>query len=357
MPNTINAIANGSTPWDSQLKSSHLNLLNHLVKETVALQVEQWNIRSWHKMFWHDMPGQASTNARIDFIKELAVRISQHNCGPNQPITLISLGSGGLLTEYYIHKYLVDEGYRDLHWRFIDVEYGKQDFMPCIGNFQVETNASHVRKFISEQDYFNEVEGGNELAKEDRRLGLTVVLSINGPNEIDLYQPDVLPPGQLLFRIKNVEDIERANSLFIFISNKSFSSKVDKNIKLIGEGNEIINCDNCLRCSINHLGAVEITFCPSALGLTLNKFFSSYLTDRQNSGQSPDLIGHSFKLKNLQHWVNERIEQLAKEEEDFYLATFYASDYDISLANLQNHCRDGQASLFADLNWNISTFH
>jgi len=358
MHNSIHSIPNGSTPWDFSLKLSNIDLLNHLNIESKVYSSLCINFRQWREMIWEEIPFQASTDARIGFIKELAYQISQVSPDKNKPIILISLGSGGLLTEYYIDRYLVREGYQDLRWRLIDPCYKEQEFLPCLGSFQLETGTDKVKAFFNEQDYLNVLTDGYEMAKEDRRLGMAVLLSIHGPKAEDSLMPEQLPPGQMQFRFKyvGVEKMEEANSVFIFISDKAYKQLMDENIDKLAEAGESVNCDNCLRFSINYFGEIDITLCPSMLGEKLRHYFVTLLNDVSSNSLLQGLTRHPDKLRHLHYWIKEKIAQLKKEDEGVYLTTCFASDYDVSLTNLLNHCCDGQASLFAELNWNNARF-
>ncbi|MCU1801578.1 MULTISPECIES: hypothetical protein [Pectobacterium] len=64
-----------------------------------------------------------SLNGRIDFINQVVSNVVNEMPSRDTPITFISLESGGLLTEFFIHDQLKKSGYDSLNWRVIDTGY------------------------------------------------------------------------------------------------------------------------------------------------------------------------------------------------------------------------------------------
>ncbi|GKW40371.1 hypothetical protein PEC301879_02300 [Pectobacterium carotovorum subsp. carotovorum] len=64
-----------------------------------------------------------SLNGRIDFINQVVSNVVNEMPSRDTPITFISLESGGLLTEFFIHDKLKKSGYDSLNWRVIDTGY------------------------------------------------------------------------------------------------------------------------------------------------------------------------------------------------------------------------------------------
>lgn len=80
---------------------------------------------------------------------------------------MISLGSGGLLTEYFINKSLKNSGYKDLNWRIIDPDYQNNGYEQCRKEFKDRVNGK-VMAFTTEQTYLNKSLGHSGLADNDK---------------------------------------------------------------------------------------------------------------------------------------------------------------------------------------------
>ena len=79
MDNPINLIPNGLITCITSRKPNYLGLLEHAKRETVAITLPGTNLSlcRWQEMFWEELPFQACTDVRINFIKQLADEISQ----------------------------------------------------------------------------------------------------------------------------------------------------------------------------------------------------------------------------------------------------------------------------------------
>jgi len=131
---------------------------------------------------WIENEQVASLNSRIDFINKMTSHILEKIPLRDTPITLISLGSGGLLTEYFIHQQLENSGYQDINWRIIDSDYQNGGYENTRKEFREKVNGN-VRAFTAEQAYLNKplAEGDKKLAGNDRNRGAAVILAINPP--------------------------------------------------------------------------------------------------------------------------------------------------------------------------------
>lgn len=99
-------------------------------------------------------------------------------CPKDEPLILISLGSGGLLIEYLLGKVLVQEGF-NIQFRLVDPEYGdslnREDLVLRLNHFieaircvdERRFNSNTIKFFARAQDIFNDfTEGANVVVVE-----------------------------------------------------------------------------------------------------------------------------------------------------------------------------------------------
>lgn len=98
----------------------------------------------------------------------------------DKPITLISLGSGGLLTESFINEKIKNSGYKDISWRIIEPDYQNNGYKLCREEVKKRVN-DNIVAFTTEQKYLNKSLGHSVLAENDKNRGTVVVLAIDPP--------------------------------------------------------------------------------------------------------------------------------------------------------------------------------
>ncbi|QWA11361.1 hypothetical protein GTU79_00515 [Sodalis ligni] len=141
---------------------------------------DQHALRVRNGLYWFESKEIASLNGRITFINNVTDEIFHITPSKDTSITLISLGSGGLLTEAYIHQRLQQANYKNIAWRIIDVLYGDKDFQQFLKRFKAEAG-ENCRAFTTEQAYFKKIVGHGSLVEDDKARGEIIILSINPP--------------------------------------------------------------------------------------------------------------------------------------------------------------------------------
>lgn len=251
----IPSIATSSTgtsvnisPHDSQ--ASPLTT-DRVIKESYLKQDTLYNFRCMGHLSWIENEHIASLNGRIDFINKVASTIVETIPLRDTPITFISLGSGGLLTEYFINESLKNSGYKDLNWRIIDPDYQNNGYKQCRKEFKERIN-DNVMAFTTEQTYLNKPLGYGGLAENDKSRGATVVLSINPPTALAdssatvSYDPDCMLLGGM-----PVEDVRKANAIYLLVTQTDHKEMLNQVPHALSEGGKFFALDCALKCSIN----------------------------------------------------------------------------------------------------------
>ncbi|MBG6247136.1 MULTISPECIES: hypothetical protein [Symbiopectobacterium] len=215
---------------------------------------------------WFEDENIASCNSRIDFINQVASKIEQEMPSRNSPITLISLGSAGLLTEFFIHEQLKKSGYEDINWRVIDTEYKNDGFKQSLHEFNKQVN-SNCKSFRTEQEYLSASSGNIELAESDKCKGNVVVLSINPPTELSKFSDGYNDPECLLVKGTTVEKAGDANEICLTIAGNDYKNELNKIPVVLSEPGQMVRLDSVLKYSINKSGGCEVSHSKSAKGI------------------------------------------------------------------------------------------
>ncbi|WP_369790823.1 hypothetical protein [Rouxiella sp. WC2420] len=195
--------------------------IRSLLRDTYLDTGQEVNIRRKGELSWIENQNVASLTGRIEFINQLISYVIENIPQRNTPLTLVSMGSGGLLTEKFINQQLKKAGYSDIHWRMIDVDYQQNGYRQSRNEFRdkVEKN---VLSFTSEQAYLNQNSGPTPLAVDDKFRGASIVLSIDPPSPLEGQEAAASELSDcMLIRGRPVNDIKQANGIYLMVADKS----------------------------------------------------------------------------------------------------------------------------------------
>lgn len=315
-----------------------------VIQNSCLTQKDQCSSRSMGHLSWGEYEHLASLHDRIDFINKVTSYITDKIPLRDTPITLISLGSGGLLTESFIDEQLKNSGYKDLNWRVIDPDYQNNGYAQCRNEFKQRVN-NNVMAFTTEQAYLNESPGHYGLAENDKNHGATVILSI--------FPPTVLPeiscdPDSMVLKGRSVEDVSEANGIYLFVVPPNYKEMLDQIPLVLSEGSQLIVLNCALKCLINKQGNYEINVSPSETGRFINNGTKPYL-DSLSKTSNP--TQKKIELSHIGNAFDKYIEKL--NNRDQLGMKFFISDYDVSIAKLQDYfIESNNKTLFASFDKN-----
>jgi len=126
--------------------------VDSLFKETDTVQFNGEMKRQLGKMSWPENTDGTLPETRVTFINQLIKKLDSMPLPKEKPLFLVSFGSSGLLTEYYIHKGLTKAGFMNLNWRFINPLYiDKQQNLEEVNDFAAKHDVA-VHTFTSDED-------------------------------------------------------------------------------------------------------------------------------------------------------------------------------------------------------------
>ncbi len=325
--------------------------IDRIIKETVPAYDDQCIYRYLGHLSWVENDTFASLNARIDFINKTVALIMEKIPSRDMPITFISLGSAGLLTEFFIHDQLTKFGYNNLHWRAIDIDYQNNKYDNCRKEFCHKVN-DQFRAFTTEQTYLKKSMGGYFLAQNDKDLGATIVLSIIPPTALPKTssKPDDVS-GCMFIRGRPVRDPIKANGIYLLVTSSKFSSLPHQVLQGLESGEQIVALDFIMKVSLKR-GGYNVTLSPSEMGEIIKKDTKPYL-DFLN--RTSAVFQQQITLPNIDNALEVYLQHLRGSNK--YGEKFYVSDYDISIENLTDYFSNSiNTSLFASFDKNEHLF-
>lgn len=192
MPNNIPSNGNGLLSVNSQKYHGKEQLLNDcltvdlLFKETYTVQFNGEKKRELGRMSWPENTNGTLAETRVLFINQLVGKLDSMLLQKQKPLILVSLGSSGLLTEYFIHKGLTHAGFTSLHWRFLDPLYDRgQQGLEAVEDFADRAQA-RVATFTSDKDYLNPKAPSRPSCGQDCQAGGMVLLSFGPPESVSM---------------------------------------------------------------------------------------------------------------------------------------------------------------------------
>ncbi|MCW2484852.1 hypothetical protein J5069_02965 [Candidatus Symbiopectobacterium sp. NZEC127] len=297
---------------------------------------------------WFENENVASLNGRVNFINKVTSRIIESMPLRDKPITFISLGSAGLLTESFINEQLKNAGYKDISWRIIEVDYQSNGYEQCRKEFREHVNAN-VRAFTTEQAYLNKSHNHGMLAENDKNRGGVVILSIDPPTDLEKKSYD---SDCMILKGRPVEDVKKANAIyFIFapIVHKEMFCQVPQELS---KGDKLVGLDCALKCSINKHGKPEFSYSQSEKGKYIYNGVKRLLDLHY---ENPDLAQRKIELSDVAEAFDKFIEII--NIAGMTGIRFFVSDYDTSKLNLHNYFTNcNNETLFASFENNDISF-
>lgn len=347
-----------STSTDTSVHISHHDYqaspltIDRVIKESYLNQDSQCNSRCMGHLSWVENEHVASLNGRIDFINKVTSYIIETIPVRDTLITLISLCSGGLLTEFLINEQLKNSGYKDLNWIVIDPDYQNNGYEQCRKEFKERVD-NKVMAFTTEQAYLKKSLGHSGLAENDKNRGAIVVLSIDPPTVLSGSSAEVsYDPDCMLLRGRPVEDVRKANGIYLLVTQTAYKEMLNQVPHALSEGGQLVALDCVLKCSINKKGDCEVSFSPSETGRFINNGTKPYL---DSLSKISDLTQKKIELSNVDEAFDKYIEKLNNNGK--YGMKFLVSDYDTSLVKLHDYFIDSNnKTLFASFDKNEISF-
>ncbi|NRO99593.1 hypothetical protein GWC77_27435 [Paraburkholderia sp. NMBU_R16] len=270
-------------------------------------------------------PTIASYEGRIAFINRVAAEIN--SLSADLPITVLSLGSGRLLTEHLIHERLLKDKQRAVRWRCIDPMYASRRDNALEARRQFSAQKTNHFTFPSSTAYL----GKESVFKQDR-TGYVVILIADPPalrpEEESLLTPALRSSGMLI-RGRSVPDIEECNTILVSMLNPGRQSEehAQRTDASMRNGN-LVFTNSSVKCQISISGRYIFQACRSeeAVAEALSKFAA--LEARQNSNRS--------SMTELNKIVDSFVREFNKDPTSKQVATKVVySDYDRSVQELR----------------------
>ncbi len=300
---------------------------------------------------WVENDEVASLNSRIDFINRTVSTIIETMPSQETPITLVSLGSGGLLTEYFIHQQLKTSGYQDINWRIIDADYKNGGLEDSRKEFRA-TVAGKVKAFTAEQAYLNKSpeENGEKLATSDKQRGAVVVLSINPPTI--LSSETAIDSSCISLRGSALQDASKANAIYLMAAVYSAKETVINGMNQMYSDIQIVTSDSLLKYSVNRQGNYEVSFSGSKPSTFIRNGAEVYLAALNQETHSEN---NKISLGDIDKALDKYISSLPAI--GAYGMNIFVSDYDQSIIELNDFFTDSHNQiLFASFDRNHTSF-
>lgn len=308
-------------------------------------------------LFWCEHEDVSSLHSRVSYLNKVVNHIRQTMPCRDQPLTLISLGAGGLLMESYIHAQLQGDGYQDINWRVIDIEYGPNATQGCLSHRDsldafAEITAGKLAVYGSDQHYFNTFMGGDG-ATNDRNHGATVLLAIDPPTSVSQAMGTAGLDSQCMsVKGRPVEDIADANCLYLIASDPEHKAQVHQAMAALARGDHMVTLSSILTCHVNKFGGCEVVSTQSPRSLMMKAACTPLLEEAKTTQASTSAL--EMTLSDIRRAVERHVAARA-DEDDLYYAVCCVSDYDVSLARLRDYIIDNpHSSLLATLEMNAT---
>lgn len=330
---------------DAVMKQTHLRPHGHLV------------YRFQDRFFWCEHDDVSSLHSRVGYINKLVNHIRQTMPNRDQPLTLISLGAGGLLMESFIHMQLQGNGYQDINWRVIDVEYGPDGTQRCLSHSDSldafgALTAGKLAVYASDQRYFNTFMGGSG-GTNDRGRGATVLLGIDPPtSSSQVLGTTCFDPHSVLVKGRPVEDINDANCLYLIVCDSEYKAHVHHAMAALARGDRVVTLGCIIKCHVNKFGRCEVLSTQSPRSLMMKEACTSFLEQAKTAQASTSAL--EMTLSDIKRAVERYVAAMA-DENDLYYAVCCVSDYDVSMTRLRDYISDSPySSLLASLEMNAT---
>ncbi|TKI05118.1 hypothetical protein [Martelella alba] len=326
--------------------------VDYLLGTTYTVQFRDLKARYANNMFWYEDSNHLTLESKVGFINRVLERIKEMLLFRELPITLISHGAPGFLTEYYIHRYLIQFGFTDVRWRFIDTV---RQPLPVREDFRAfrEKALAPTALLLADADYFGMSPPGNIQAGEDRLAGATIILSFHGALPGLVKQPDLeqtQASGGLLLRGRYSRHDHETNSICVFFGDmEELASYIDyiRNPRLTENA-------VCFRTAAKFTvwsNRFQIACSENENGHLLYNRLRDVMEKRH---AQPENISAAVPGTDLSPMIDDIVEAIKSltlsSRTPLYFRYFRFMDYDIYLTRLRAFFRDGTSPcLFASL--------
>ncbi|CAG9172771.1 hypothetical protein CURE108131_22655 [Cupriavidus respiraculi] len=294
---------------------------------------------------WIEHAELASLEARVEFINRLCDRVEEVVIERGRPLTLVSLGPGGLLTEALIHDQLQQAGYTDIRWRIIDLNYMDGGFRAPRLAF-AQRVGEKVAAFTTEQAYLNKEVGGDRLAMRDRAAGTSIILCIDPPSSPGMLAriaPDASGGTVIGVRGRVMQDVTKANAVALYIGLTPQQTQE----ALSGMYRQICWTNGLLRLYIEG-GNIAVDAADGEMGNELQRMIRPHIAQVVASVPAGQAVGLSHA-----HRAAASLAQALESIGEPAVHT-YVSDYDVACTHLRAHFADSPRTVFACLSYNRS---
>src|SRR5476651_2441202 len=336
--NGLNCVAPGTRGKLLFTSKPTLLTMRELSKKTHVCQLGQITLRKKNHLFWTENQSSATLPMRIEFINKLLDHIKQMDYPRTSPLTFISLGSAGLLMEWFIHERLVAAGYEKINWRLIDLGYKNNPIIDgLLGDFSRKVSADS-QIFTSDRDYFSRLAASDSLSIDDRAMGACIVLAVCPPTQLPgpalSTSETICPEVCLRIRGKTVENIAQANSIYAMIAKPE---EIQPIARQLFQGLEDIDTitwlSNVAKFHIDQKNDVQITYSADLSDKSLKKIISSYIQQARDVADHirsiTDNRSDEFNLSLIDKAIQMFKQSLAEKSlNQLICTTFLVSDYD-----------------------------
>lgn len=315
--------------------------LRQVLKESYIEPEVLQNVRRMGPFSWFESQNLASLGHRVEFINKVTSQVLETIPLKDTPITLVSLGSAGLLSERLIDHQLKKAGYQDIQWRMIDCDYQHTNYKEALNAFEEKVNPE-VLSYMTEQDYLSATNPyaaryGASQANFDRLRGATILLSIDPPTALD---QSAISTANLVkymtIRGRPMEDSSKANGIYLLISKDTQKSKLYKAYEGLLAGDKVVVSSCALKLELNAQNRCEIQHGQCDDGVQLNASVKPFINKMHDIAR---LLEQPISLEHVSKALDKYLAKIGKQ--GLIGRQFLVSDYDYSLKNLDAFLKDG----------------
>lgn len=309
--------------------------------ETMIIFLNNNTLRFREGLSWMEIDRLARLEERVNFINTLLDKITTVFNDKTQPMTLISLGAGGLLTEFYIHQQLILAGYKQLKWRVIDMAYVEhnENFRGYMDTFS--QSVAPVNHFANEQAYF-----ASGIAADDKYAGARVLLSIAPPTILETCPED---NGLLMYGIK-VDNIQEANAIYFCLGDSDHPADLSRVTDSLTLGNPV-SSDAAIKITLDARNGFKIDYAPETMGESMARQITPALNKQRDETERNH---EAFGLRHIDAICDKYLQFMNYRETP--AIKLHVNEYDVSKENLNHYFADNINTLEASFANNTATF-
>jgi hypothetical protein len=288
--------------------------------------------------------GDLTWEQRIQFVNSIVAKIDSEQPVRSWPVTLISLGAGGVLTEFLIDQQLRKAGYTDLRWRLIEADR-RTEFADAYLDFAERLatatgRPADLKHYFSEQQYLN-----CPSATADQAAGLRVLLEIDPPSHADL--PIAFPTAQLgqLVRVRGVrtDNLQHANAGCLIAVPARYADLIIQAESTLAGGEPIV-FNGGFKFARTGSNAIGLSVCESHITAVVRAAFAAFVEPMAGIAAPSRPYGFTQMYRLLEAFVADYSSRNA----EFALRLMLVTDFDVSRTRLAESFEgDNTRHLFA----------